>query len=246
MDTKAAEKKSRWQVFRSCLRGAERSYKRFVPRSLRGALRGFKQEIKAGKIEARTRKQVRNILAESRPIKLELGAGGRKLDGWVSVDMSEPTDLLHDLRDPLPLPDNCVDEVYSSHVMEHLHYRDLRHLLTECVRVMKTDGLFRCAVPDARIFLAAYFNPTNFKPLESVDGRVPLCGFEPAYHYHAPIDYVNYMAYMDGHHRFLFDTENLGPILERAGFRSARARQFDPSIDPDWHSHMSIYFESRK
>lgn len=42
---------------------------------------------------------------------------------------------------------------------------------------------------------------------------------------------THYIAYMAGMHKHCFDIDNLLTILNEAGFKDARQRQFDPSID---------------
>lgn len=62
---------------------------------------------------------------------------------------------LHDLAKGIPYPDNSVDAVYHSHVLEHIDRvmsdpsRDpARTFLRECRRVLKPDGVIRIVVPD--------------------------------------------------------------------------------------------------
>jgi hypothetical protein len=43
------------------------------------------------------------------------------------------------------------------------------------------------------------------------------------------MDILNYIAYMDGHHRFMFDAENLMKVLSDAGLMDVRIRDF-----PSW------------
>lgn len=71
-------------------------------------------------------------------------------------------------------------------------------------------------------------------------------GYEPAYNHTTRIDYVNYTAYMDGEHKYLFDEENLLYILDLAGFKNAHLRQFDPSIYLKERDFESIYAEAEK
>ena len=60
------------------------------------------------------------------------------------------------------------------------------------------------------------------------------------------LDQVNYMAYMDGHHKYLFDEENLIKTLLTAGFRSAELRNFDSNLDIKERDFESIYALARK
>lgn len=67
-----------------------------------------------------------------------------------------------------------------------------------------------------------------------------------AYNNTSRIDYVNYIAYMDGHHKYMFDEQNLIVILENKGFRNVRLRNFDPSLDLKERDFESIYAEAQK
>ena len=51
---------------------------------------------------------------------------------------------------------------------------------------------------------------------------------------------------MDGHHKYLYDEENLILILERKGFRNVRLRNLDPSLDLKTRDFESIYVEAQK
>lgn len=72
------------------------------------------------------------------------------------------------------------------------------------------------------------------------------CIYRPAFNNTTKIDYVNYMAYMDGHHKYMFDEENLLFILKSAGFRNVRLREFSIDLDHKERDFESIYGEAEK
>lgn len=80
---------------------------------------------------------------------------------------------------------------------------------------------------------------------DSLD-RKHFFGYKPAYNNTTKIDYINYTAYMDGHHKYMFDEENLIYILESSGFRYAHLRAFEPNIDRKERDFESIYAEAEK
>jgi predicted SAM-dependent methyltransferase len=129
--------------------------------------------------------------------------------------------------------------IYSSHLLEHFSYHELVNFLNECLRILKPGGIFSAAVPNARIYLEAYQNPAGFEP-----GL--FCRYEPAYNYNSKIDYVNYMAYMDGHHHYMFDEENLVAILNKTGFKTVRSREFDKVLDMEVRHFQTIYVHCEK
>ena len=66
-------------------------------------------------------------------------------------------------------------------------------------------------------------------------------GHKPAYNDTTKIDYINYTAYMDGHHKYMFDEESLLHILNAKGMKNARLRTFDPKLDMQERDFESIY-----
>ena len=178
---------------------------------------------------------VNDLLEAGSAIKLEIGAGPVKgKNGWTTLDLSEESDLFWDLHEPLPFPDGSVDIIYCSHVLEHFHHAELMALLIDCGRVLKPRGLFSVCVPDASIYVYGYLNHETFD-------RAKYFVHKPAVISNARMDILNYMAYMDGQHRYMFDRENLVQILSQAGFASARLRDFDPTLDLQEREYESIY-----
>ncbi len=94
-------------------------------------------------------------------------------------------------------------------------------------------------MPNARIFIEAY---VNSDPLD----RDQFLGWTPAFNNTTSIDYVNYVAYMDGQHKYMFDEENLLHILKSKGFRNARLRPFDSDLDLKERDSVSIYAAAEK
>ena len=192
-------------------------------------------------IDRENRRTLNEILGSGRIIKLELGGLHRKgMEDWVSVDLEPGCDIRIDLTKPLPLSDSSVSAIYSSHLFEHFRYpHPMIDLLGECFRVLREGGIFSIAVPNCAIYLQAYVHPEGF------DYR-KYCLFDTGLRYKAKIDFVNYMAYMGGHHQHMFDEEGLLAILHDAGFEEVRIRDFDPRMDHEGRRYESLYAEGRK
>ena len=187
------------------------------------------------------RRIVRSLLDSGRPFTVELGSARREgVPDWVTLDLNGNADINHDLSRPLPFPDGSVDRVYSSHVLEHFTYpRPLLDLLREAHRILRPGGTISAAVPNARVYLEGYFHPEQFD-------REKFCAYDVGLKFRSRIDVVNFVAYLGGEHKFLFDEENLPRVLEEGGFRNARLRSFDPSIDLPERAYDSIYAEAVK
>ncbi len=186
----------------------------------------------------KSKRYVGRLLETEKNICLEIGAE-KKRSGWHTLDINPYCDICWDLMKGLPFPDNSVQKIYSSHVLEHFSYSDLVKLLEECLRVLAPNGTFSVCIPDASIYISAYVNGRDLDP-----AQFPL--YEAAFHGNSKIDYVNYIAYMDGHHKHMFDKDNILSILRNVGFSSCRSREFDAALDLDERKHESIYAIAEK
>ena len=73
---------------------------------------------------------------------------------WTNIKFSlqphapTPNIRVHDLRRPLPLPNDCFDAVYANHVIEHLTPAEGERFVAELHRVLKPGGICRIVAPD--------------------------------------------------------------------------------------------------
>lgn len=81
-------------------------------------------------------------------MKLHLGAGSKRWDGFVNVDLHGEQDVNCDLR-KLPFDDNSADEIHSIHVIEHFYLLEVPGVLQEWARVLKPGGLMVIECPCA-------------------------------------------------------------------------------------------------
>jgi predicted SAM-dependent methyltransferase len=67
---------------------------------------------------------------------------------WKIVDLHAGADIRMNLEsDPLPLADGTVNNIYSSHCLEHIEPGRLRDVFQDMYRVLKVGGRIRIAVP---------------------------------------------------------------------------------------------------
>lgn len=94
--------------------------------------------------------------------KLNLGSGGRPLEGYVNVDISPDApkvNIVHDLdKMPWPFDDESIDEIVMSHCLEHLE--DHNAAMREIHRILKPGALSVVTVPHFTWQLA-YADPTH-------------------------------------------------------------------------------------
>lgn len=103
-------------------------------------------------------------------MKISLGAGDYRIDGFINCDFDPNTnpDLIFDLeKDIFPFPDNSVDVVLASHVLEHLG-DGYFHCLKEIYRICKHNATVHIYVPHHRSD-DFFSDPTHKRPI-TVDG----------------------------------------------------------------------------
>jgi len=103
-------------------------------------------------------------------LKLDLGCGPKCKAGYVGVDIRayDGVAFVLDLEtQPLPIESGTVDEVYSSHFLEHI--ADIRNVIRESSRVLRKGGVFCGVVPLAGTPQAfqdpthvRFYNPSTF------------------------------------------------------------------------------------
>lgn len=92
--------------------------------------------------------------------KLNLGCGRDIRPGYVNLDLVKMPglDVVADLEAFLPFRDDSFDEIFSSHVLEHV--RELIPLLGELARIGRAGAVLRIEVPHLSFF-GAYTDPTH-------------------------------------------------------------------------------------
>jgi len=182
-------------------------------------------------------------------IKLNLGCGGRALDGWINVDYAlgavvakfplfsainrrfrffvtnwDKDILIHDLRKHFPWKDNSVDIIYSSHTLEHFYKEEGLYFLKECYRVLKFGGIIRILVPDLKCLVNHYESG-----LISADDFLNELG-------------VNYNTkgenfikrivtpYIHYPHKCMYDLQALTKVMDTVGFSVRQSKPYESVI----------------
>jgi predicted SAM-dependent methyltransferase len=97
-----------------------------------------------------------------------IGAGGFRHPFWTNVDMSNEHydrlfeagrfDIAHDLlrREPIPVPENSAELIYTSHTIEHIDDISVKFLLSDCYRMLRPGGVLRIVSPDINLIYRAW------------------------------------------------------------------------------------------
>lgn len=126
-------------------------------------------------------------------LKINLGCGCRKLDGYKNIDIQErfEPDIVCDVLAGLPYQDSSVDEVRAFDFLEHIPLGKTIGVIEEIWRVLKPDGLLE------------HFTP-------STDGKGAFC--DPTH-----VSFWNLFSwryFVDDDHRGLYDIQAKFRIVE--------------------------------
>lgn len=95
-------------------------------------------------------------------MKLNLGCGRDYRKGWTNVDQAKQykSEYSGSLEDKWPWIDSSVDEIYCSHLLEHIN--NLVFFMNEAWRVLKKGGRMEIKVPHYR-HPWAYGDPSHVR-----------------------------------------------------------------------------------
>jgi predicted SAM-dependent methyltransferase len=181
---------------------------------------------------------------------MNLGSANDRLDGYVAVDFFSNSAVYGaDLRYPLLIDDAVFDGIFTEHTLEHLNYKEVARILSECQRTLKPGGIIRIVVPDLSLFVENYASDNRpwFQDWErevlKPRGRSMI----------SPMEALSFETQEHGH-RSAWDFETMKVFLTRAGFmdvckcsfrqgRDTRLLQDKDAVD---RTMVSLYVEASK
>ena len=92
-------------------------------------------------------------------IKLHIG-GEEKKDGWkiLNIQKKSDVDYVGDISDLSQFEDNSIQEIYASHVFEHIKRKNITKTILEIYRVLKPSGKFHVSVPDMDVLFKLFLD----------------------------------------------------------------------------------------
>jgi predicted SAM-dependent methyltransferase len=221
--------------------------------------------------------------------KINLGSGFIGLPGWINYDNSIvaklarwkwvtkvlvscrllpkgyldirwPPIVVHDCRKGIPLADNSVDIIYSSHFFEHLYRSEVFCLLKECRRVLKPNGVMRVVLPDtekiANMFLGVDQTPFPYEKEYCTNKTDRANAFASNFYgsaYHNNLNGVGMVQRLQemflSHHKWAYTYESFKALMEQAGFSHICRKAYRVSSIPEAQSldvlpEVSFYLET--
>jgi predicted SAM-dependent methyltransferase len=218
------------------------SLKKTLPVGLFSGVRLLGNEIILYRLHRKGVKKARAHVGKSR-LKLNIGCGSNRKQGWINIDLSPEAELSLDMRERMPFDNGSVAIIYSEHFFEHLDYpNDVKHFLQECYRVLEPNGIFRVGVPDTVLPLRDYLGIGDGWWLQACKNKE---FWRPEY-CKTPMDHINYHFRQDTEHRYAYDFETIESVLKETGFVEIERSEFDPVFDTKIHERGTLYVAARK
>lgn len=141
-------------------------------------------------------KKVTRLKKPVPPLKLDIGCGKNKQEGFTGVDAIKfpGVDVVFDIRKKRwPWKDNSVDEVYCSHVLEHLTNLNEKwervHFFNELFRVLKPGGTCKLVIPHW-CSNRYYGDPTHKEPFSEMGFEYLVKSWRDSQAPHTDADHV--------------------------------------------------------
>lgn len=85
-------------------------------------------------------------------MKLNIGCGTHKREGYCNIDVNgeHKPDVCVKIES-LDYPENSIDEVYASHVIEHLKIWDAKTFIAKTYKWLKPGGKLLLAIPNMKV-----------------------------------------------------------------------------------------------
>lgn len=115
----------------------------------------------------------------------------------------------------IPLPDNCVEALYTSHMVEHLDRNEVILFLREARRLLAPHGVLRIGVPDLRKLVSQYVtegDADSFLEATLLTREMPK----------TILGRLQYLAIGDRHHLWMYDGPSMIRLLSTTGFKEPR------------------------
>lgn len=200
---------------------------------------------------------IQNLISNKKEINLNLGCGSDIREGWVNIDefantfcgdkktISQNNLIKYDCRNGLPIQDNTVDIIYSSHFFEHLIPNEAFKLYKDSFRVLKKDGIFRIVLPDITKIIKAIFKDDDDYLTTLINDNRTMFRLENKPN---PIDFLNYIIYQNYEHKYIYNPQKVIDILNEVGFSKILETTYDSKYDinNELRKKYSFYIKATK
>ena len=109
------------------------------------------------------------------PIKLNIGCGNDNRNGYLNIDNRDlGFNMVWDITEGIPFPDNTVESIFCSHMLEHIDDEQAVDFLQECLRVVRVGGTVCIRVPLASSPGAIFWGHKTYWNVDKVEAMYKL------------------------------------------------------------------------
>jgi predicted SAM-dependent methyltransferase len=165
------------------------------------------------------RREIERYLKAHSVRKLHLGAGSKRIDGYLNSDLFGRVPI--DIAKRLPLPSASCDVIVSNHVVEHIYQRQFRRFLVEAYRVLRAGGVMFIGTPSLeKMARAMYCDADESVKRIMLDHIQQRLGPSETV---TPASYLNDNTHRLFQHKYVYDLETMRTYGRQAGFRSVES-----------------------
>lgn len=92
---------------------------------------------------------------------MKLHIGGKQIkDGWkiLNIQKLDGVDFVGSISDLSQFDNDTIEEIYASHVVEHVDQKNIKKTLNGIYRILKEGGKFYISVPDLDVLCKIFIN----------------------------------------------------------------------------------------
>ena len=92
---------------------------------------------------------------------MKLHIGGKQIkDGWkiLNIQKLDGVDFVGSISDLSQFDNDSIEEIYASHVVEHVEQKNIKKTLNGIYRILKEGGKFYISVPDLDVLCKIFIN----------------------------------------------------------------------------------------
>lgn len=147
---------------------------------------------------------MKEILYNGEKMKLHLGCGNVRIDGYINIDKNAllSPDVIDDIRQLEQFNTNTISVIYICHTLEHLTRFQYSSALKRWYQLLKKGGVLRISVPDMENLCKYYIETGDLNLI-----RGTLYGGQD---------------YKENFHHWGWDFNELSKDLEHAGFKEIK------------------------
>lgn len=155
-------------------------------------------------------------------MKLNLGCGKKKIDGFINVDIRElsTADVVDDISKLTSFEENSIELIYASHVLEHFDRNNYKKVLQRWYELLKVGGILKISVPNFEEIVEQYNKNKNLLELIGL-----LYGGQ---------------TYKENYHHYCWDFKTLRQDLIDIGFKDVQLYDWRQSE----HAHIDDFSQA--